>query len=123
MLNISSKTESHILVLIFGPHVPLWLPSIVTLHLYLRQCTQVQVWRNVQYSDFRMLAGMLKATICNFFCSLHFLCFDLSKYISIVHKHSAMTGSWSLNSYRGSLIALDAHEIGISLVNVKFVRR
>ena len=33
MLNISSKTKSHILVLIFGPHVPLWLPSIVTLHL------------------------------------------------------------------------------------------
>ena len=33
MLNISSKTRSHILVLIFGPHVPLWLPSIVTLHL------------------------------------------------------------------------------------------
>ena len=32
MLNISSKTKSHILVLIFGPHVPLWLPSIVTLH-------------------------------------------------------------------------------------------
>ena len=29
MLNISSKTKSHILVLIFGPHVPLWLPSIV----------------------------------------------------------------------------------------------
>ena len=34
MLNISSKTKSHILVLIFGPHVPLWLPSIVTLHLF-----------------------------------------------------------------------------------------
>ena len=34
MLNISSKTKSHILVLIFGPHVPLWLPSIVTLHIY-----------------------------------------------------------------------------------------
>ena len=34
MLNISSKTKSHILVLIFGPHVPLWLPSIVTLHVY-----------------------------------------------------------------------------------------
>ena len=33
MLNISSKTKSHILVLIFGPHVPLWLPSIVTLHI------------------------------------------------------------------------------------------
>ena len=32
MLNISSKTKSHILVLIFGPHVPLWLPSIVTSH-------------------------------------------------------------------------------------------
>ena len=35
MLNISSKTKSHILVLIFGPHVPLWLPSIVTLHYYI----------------------------------------------------------------------------------------
>ena len=35
MLNISSKTKSHILVLIFGPHVPLWLPSIVTLHIYM----------------------------------------------------------------------------------------
>ena len=35
MLNISSKTKSHILVLIFGPHVPLWLPSIVTLHIYI----------------------------------------------------------------------------------------
>ena len=34
MLNISSKTKSHTLVLIFGPHVPLWLPSIVTLHLW-----------------------------------------------------------------------------------------
>ena len=34
MLNISSKTKSHILVLIFGPYVPLWLPSIVTLHIY-----------------------------------------------------------------------------------------
>ena len=33
MLNISSKTKSHILVLIFGPHVPLWMPSIVTLHI------------------------------------------------------------------------------------------
>ena len=34
MLNISNKIKSHISILIFDPHVPLWLPSIVTLHIY-----------------------------------------------------------------------------------------
>ena len=43
MLNISSKSKSHILVLIFGPHVPLWLPSIVTLHIYNDVCSPADV--------------------------------------------------------------------------------
>ena len=46
MLNISSKTKSHILVLIFGPHVPLWLPSIVTLHVCIVQYLIHYMWCN-----------------------------------------------------------------------------